>query len=83
MADHPGCLALKSGDLCTKGRAQFGQRCLIHGNASDLHARQHFNEWQLNFAIEAQRAGLAQLFREGAARGSRHECGEDRLLQRL
>jgi hypothetical protein len=56
---------------------------LINGHASDLHPRKHLNEGQLNLAIEAKGARLTQLFGKGAARRTRDERGEDRLLQRL
>ena len=76
-------LPLKARNLCSECRAELAQRRAINGDASNLHARKHLDQRQLDLAIEAQRAGLAQLFGERAARRSRHECGEDRLLQRL
>ena len=83
MANHTLGLTLKSGDLSAKRGAQFAQRFLINGHASDLHPRKHLNEGQLNLAIEAKGARLTQLFGKGAARRTRDERGEDRLLHQV
>ena len=60
-------LPLEARDLCGECCAQLAQRRLIHGDPGDLHARKYLNEGELNLAIEAEGAGLAQLFGEGAA----------------
>ena len=76
-------LPLQACNLCSECRAQLTQRGAINGDTSNLHARKHLDQWQLDLSIEAQRSRLAQLFGEGAARRSSHERSKNRLLQRL
>lgn len=66
MSNHSLGFTLKTSDLGAKRGAQFAQRLLINGHASDLHPREHLNQWKFNFTIETKGSRLAQLFGKGA-----------------